>query len=428
MNDAFKCRCSANGMLNILRKNRLTACPECGRVQYVPNVMCGESARCGRCGAVLARNTRDTVEPVLALTLAGLILFVIANTWPFLSLELKGLVRETTLTTGIIGLYAQGMTWLALLVSMTCLVFPLVQLLGLIYLLLPIWLTGTPAPYTAPVYRCLGHLRPWSMTEVFMLAILVAMIKLAKMAAIVPGPSIWAFAALILVLTTAFSLLNPEDVWQHLPIKRGDADISETRHFTVCHSCHLTCQIPPGKAPFFCPRCGGRIHGIKPYSLQRTWALVIAAIVFYIPANLYPVTVSGMLGQRQADTIISGVILFLLSGSWHIALIIFVASVVIPLIKLMILIYLLFSVQFKSRWRPHDRTRLYRFTEAVGRWSMVDVYVVTVLVALVKLAPLASVDAGPGAIYFAGVVVITMFAAQSFDPRLIWGYEEFNDG
>ncbi|PIE61477.1 MAG: hypothetical protein CSA29_03105 [Desulfobacterales bacterium] len=415
-------------MSEIIRKHKITACPECGQVQYLPDIIVGESARCGRCATVLARKTRDTVEPVLALALAGLILFIIANAWPFLSLELKGLVRETTFASGIVGLYAQGMTGLALVVFMTCLVFPLAQLLGLIYLLLPIWLTGAPAPYTAPVYRWLGHLRPWSMTEVFMLAILVAMIKLSKLATIVPGPSIWAFAALILVITVAFSLLNPEDIWQHLPIQGGEPDAAEAQYVTVCHCCRLTCRLPSREEHGFCPRCAARVHGIKPNSLQRTWALVIAAMVFYIPANLYPVTVSGMLGQQQADTILSGVILFLLSGSWHIALIIFVASVVIPLVKLIILVYLLLSVQLRSRWRPQDRTRLYQFTEAVGRWSMVDVYVVTVLVALVKLSPLASVDAGPGAIYFAGVVVITMFAAQRFDPRLIWDYEDVNDG
>ena len=116
----------------------------------------------------------------------------------------------------------------------------------------------------------------------------------------------------------------------------------------------------------------------------------------------------------------SGVIYFLKSGSYEIAIIIFVASVLVPLMKLMILTYLLLSVQFKSLWRPKERTKLYRITEAVGRWSMLDIFVVTILVALVKLGALANIEAGPAAVYFAAVVVITMFAAESFDPRLIW--------
>ena len=116
----------------------------------------------------------------------------------------------------------------------------------------------------------------------------------------------------------------------------------------------------------------------------------------------------------------SGVIYFIHSGSWEIALVIFTASIFVPFMKFMILIYLLVSVQFKSTWRPKDRTVLYRLTEAVGRWSMVDIYVVTILIALVKLGILANVEAGPAAIYFALVVVVTMVAAESFDPRLIW--------
>ena len=158
----------------------------------------------------------------------------------------------------------------------------------------------------------------------------------------------------------------------------------------------------------------------KVNSVARTWALVIAAAICYIPANLLPVTVVTSLGKTQADTIMSGVIYFLLSGSWYLALLIFFASVFVPVMKLVILTYLLLSVHRRSQWRPRERTRLYRITEGVGRWSMVDIYVVTILVALVKLGNLATIEAGLGAVFFCAVVVMTMFAAMSFDPRLIW--------
>ena len=193
-----------------------------------------------------------------------------------------------------------------------------------------------------------------------------------------------------------------------------------------CHSCHLLCKVAAASTGAYavCPRCGTRLHARKPNSIARTWALVIAAFVFYIPANVLPITRVISFGKAQSDTIMSGVIYFVKSGSWPIALVIFVASVFVPLMKLFILTFLLISVQVKSRWRPKDRTRLYRITEAVGRWSMVDIYVVTILVALVKLGSLATIQAGPGAIFFAGVVIITMFAAMSFDPRLIWDTQE----
>jgi len=196
-----------------------------------------------------------------------------------------------------------------------------------------------------------------------------------------------------------------------------------------CHSCHLLCRINFSKIgrSLVCPRCGSTLHQRKPNSLKRTWALVLAAIVLYIPANLLPVTIVISLGKAQADTIMSGVIYFISTGMWPIALIIFVASILVPMLKLVILTFLLITVQRKSAWRPKDRTRLYRITEAVGRWSMVDIYVVTILVALVNLGNLATIKAGPGAGFFAAVVVITIFAAMSFDPRLIWDAKETLD-
>jgi len=194
-----------------------------------------------------------------------------------------------------------------------------------------------------------------------------------------------------------------------------------------CHSCHLLCRSSGSTAVMICPRCGARLHRRKPNSINRTWALVLAAFVFYIPANVLPITTVISLGHAQSDTIMSGVIYFIKTGMWPIALVIFVASVFVPLLKLFLLTFLLITVQRKSSWRQKDRTRLYRITEVVGRWSMVDIFVVTILVALVNLGALATIHARPGAVFFSAVVVITMFAAMSFDPRLIWDTEESID-
>ena len=194
----------------------------------------------------------------------------------------------------------------------------------------------------------------------------------------------------------------------------------------ACHRCHLLCG--PKAGPAACPRCGAPLHSRKPNSIARTWALVLAATVFYIPANVLPVTITTSFGKVQSDTIMSGVIYFLHSGSWPVALIIFVASIFVPILKLIILSFLLLSVQRGWQWRPVDRTRLYRLTEAIGRWSMLDVFVVTILVALVHLGALATIEAGPGAVFFAAVVVVTMLAAKAFDPRLIWDGMETPNG
>jgi len=188
-----------------------------------------------------------------------------------------------------------------------------------------------------------------------------------------------------------------------------------------CHSCDLLTETCSGQhAELLCPRCGAALHKRKPDSIARTWAFVIAAFICYIPANLLPMTVVTSLGNAQSDTIMSGVIYFMQHGEWPIGLVILIASVVVPLTKLFILVYLLISVQRKSQWRPAERTRLYRITEAIGRWSMTDIYVVTIMVALVHLGNLATIEAGSGAIFFGAVVVLTIIAAMTFDPREIW--------
>ena len=188
-----------------------------------------------------------------------------------------------------------------------------------------------------------------------------------------------------------------------------------------CHVCNLVVSVPEGPTEgLACPRCRTGLHRRKPNSLSRTWALLIAATICYVPANLFPVMEVTTLGQTQADTILSGVIYLAVNGTWPLAVIVFVASVVVPVLKIVSLGYLALSVQRASQWRPRDRARLYRVVEQVGRWSMVDVYVVTILVALVHLGSLANVEARVGGFYFGAVVVLTMLAAESFDPRLIW--------
>jgi paraquat-inducible protein A len=162
-------------------------------------------------------------------------------------------------------------------------------------------------------------------------------------------------------------------------------------------------------------------------SLSRTWALLIGAILCYLPANMLPIMTVTSLGSSQSDTIISGVRHLLAEGMWLLALIVFVASICIPVLKITVLSLLLVSVSGRWRWRPVDRSRLYRIVEVVGRWSMVDVFVVSVLVALVRMGNFANVQAEAGALFFAAVVVLTMFAAMSFDPRLIWDAVEERD-
>ena len=413
-----------------MARDALTQCEECGLLQRNPPLPEGASSRCARCGSTLHRNRADSLDRTLALTLAGILLFIIANSFPFLSFQMQGQTTETTLVSGVKDLYQQGMWELSAVVLFTSILAPGIQLLLLLAVLVPLKLGRLPKGFST-LFRYVRTLTPWGMMDVFMLGILVSVVKLSDMAVIIPGTSLFAFAALIFVLAGAQATLDPDIVWSKIPVP--DKVRRLARHGEGLLSCHV-CELvmPRGSAEctrhgLHCPRCGEPLHHRKPESIQRTWALLIAAIVCYVPANLLPIMQVTSLGQTQSDTIMSGVIFLVRHDMWPLALVVFVASVFVPLLKLLLLIFLLISVQMRSTWRPRDRTRLYRVTETVGRWSMVDIYVVTILVALVRLGNLATIEAGPGAVFFAGVVVITMFAAMSFDPRLIWDVLEQND-
>ena len=187
-----------------------------------------------------------------------------------------------------------------------------------------------------------------------------------------------------------------------------------------CDGCGLLSRPAPGAAEGRCPRCDEVVDFRKPASLERTWALLIAAAICYVPANLLPVMTTVTASGRASDTILEGVVLLWSPTGWPLSLIVLVASVMIPIGKILALAYLLVTVQRGSVRSNTQRVRLYRTVELIGRWSMVDVFVDTFTVALVQLQPLMSVEPAPGLLFFAAVVVLTMLAVESFDPRLIW--------
>lgn len=191
-----------------------------------------------------------------------------------------------------------------------------------------------------------------------------------------------------------------------------------------CHFCHSLAKIPDtyndNNTTLHCPCCRSVLHSRIPHSMTRTTALLLAALFLYIPANLLPIMTIVFQGAGEPDTIMQGVLHLLEGGMWPLALIVFVASIVVPVLKLLVLFGLLLSIHFHSNWNPVERTRLYRIMEFIGRWSMVDIFVIAILVALVQFGNTASIYPGLGALSFAAVVVLTMFAAHTFDPRLIW--------
>ncbi|MDD1133652.1 paraquat-inducible protein A [Pseudomonas shahriarae] len=195
----------------------------------------------------------------------------------------------------------------------------------------------------------------------------------------------------------------------------------------ICTECHELNRQDPDTDEQTCTRCGALVHARRPNSLMRTWALLMTAAILYIPANLLPIMTVNSLGQGAPSTIMSGVIELVQHGMFPIAAVVFIASILVPTFKLVGIALLLFSVQRHQPLSARQRIIMYRFIEFIGRWSMLDIFVIAILVAVVNFGRLASIEANLGAVAFASVVILTMLAAVTFDPRLIWDNTESDD-
>ncbi|MGF6754954.1 paraquat-inducible protein A [Paraburkholderia sp. GAS42] len=417
---------------------RLLACHECDLLQREAPLTGEGVLRCCRCGAELYRSHPDSLDRALAYTLTSIVLFVIGNAYPIVGLSVNGDLVETTLLGAVRVLYRDGMWPIAGLVFATTFLMPLLQMSTMTYMMVPLRLNRVP--YRADIVFRLMHLaRPWGMTEVLILGMLVALVKLAHIASVVPGVALWSFGALMLLLAAASSAFDPHELWQRMGDRfSGEPDPGElatpsaptamASGLMTCHSCGLLTKSDAHVHDASCPRCGANLHPRKPASYARTWAFLIAAMVLYIPANVLPIMNTSSLFGAEKDTILSGVVYLWTSGSWPLAVIVFIASIAVPMLKIMAILYLVITTQRRSVMLLQQRTRIYRLVELVGRWSMLDIYVITILVALVQFDALATIQAGPAAVAFGAVVVLTMFAAMSFDPRLIWDATEPNHG
>jgi paraquat-inducible protein A len=414
------------------------ACPDCDLQQSVPPLLPGGSARCARCRVTIARNPVDPINRPLALSVAAAVVFLIANTAPLMGLSAVGREASTTILGGAKEMWARGSEITAVIVAFCAIVAPGAYIAFLLAVLLGA--KRTPAPrWVGRLLRWAAVVLPWSMTEVMLLGILVALIKIAHLATVIPGMGLFAVGMLVVLLAITSSIFEPRAIWNRVvwadgslppdlrPRRSGRADgvsaaswVSAHPGLASCSACGLLSRPAGPDQLGECPRCGAVLSARQHFSLQTTWALVIAAAVLFVPANAFPVLVTTTFGTTESSTILGGVVLLYQSGSWVLALIVLVASVVVPLGKLAALGYLMITVQRGSLKSNHDRTRLYRLVEIIGRWSMLDVFVVAFIVALVQLDPLMSVAPGIGVMYFMIVVVLTMIAAHAFDPRLIW--------
>lgn len=391
-------------------------CKMCGLFQRVPALAPGSRAACPRCDTTLCAHRTDPEGRALALASTGVLLFALAASQPFLALDLAG-GRQTDLTTGPWALGENGLWEVGLVVLATTILAPMARLAALIFVLLGLR-ADLPRAWLVPPLRWVEGLAPWSMIEVFLLGVFVAYTKLSDMAPVHPGIAVYALGGLMLATAAMDRAVDHEALWARLETADLAARCASGGGARIgCDDCG---QVSTSFAARPCPRCQAPLTHRKTASLERSWALLIAAAVFYIPANTLPVLTAIQLGRGEPSTILGGVSELAAGGQWPLAVLVFVASVAVPVLKLLSLAALLMSVRLRHRAGLRDRTRLYRMVEAVGRWSMIDVFMVSILTALVQAGQIATVVPGAGVLCFCAVVILTMLAANSFDPRLMW--------
>ncbi|MBL6079719.1 PqiA/YebS family transporter subunit [Belnapia sp. T18] len=402
----------------------LRECDGCGSMVRIGPLARGEEARCPRCETVLRRHAAASLEVPFALCIAGLVLYAVTMTMPFLGLQLLGQLRSSHVETGAFAFLQDGYGLLSVLVLLTLVAVPLMRLLLLLTVLGGLRLREAPRWLYKP-FRWHERLAQWAMLEVFLFGVLVSYTRLADLAQVEIGPAAYGLAALALAQVALNARLDADRVWEALEA-RGAVSAPERRPeekagLIGCDCCRVVVPARPGEA---CLRCDAPLHVRKPNSVARSWALIVAAVVLYVPANAFPVMEIVTFGRGGPHTILGGAWEFVESGFWPLALVVFLASVAVPLLKLIGLAIMLLGIHRRSDHGLIGKTRLYRVVEAIGRWSMIDIFVVSVLIALVRFGSVASISAGLGAACFAGVVVLTILAAEAFDPRLMWDAAE----
>ncbi len=369
---------------------------------------------------------------VIACGIAALLFYALALTAPFLGLSAYGRMQMATIETGPAQLVKQGYQLVGILVLAVTVIVPGVKLGLLMLTLVGLKIRWIPPRLLKELFRWYATITPWAMIDVYLLGFLVAYTRLIAIAAVHLDTALYALIGLVISMAAADATMDTEAVWRALDDAEAKADAryarptrstpqsppaGRTSVFIGCHCCDLVNYTAPGER---CRRCDTVLHVRKSNSLSRSWALLAAGGIFFLPANLYPVMVMTELAVQQPYTIMGGIRDLLVAGLWPLAALVFFASITIPLLKLVTLGYMLIQTQAGSTKHLIGRTRAFRVIEFVGRWSMIDVFVLSILVALVRFGQFANFVAQIGAPCFAAVVVLTMLAVEAFDPRLMW--------
>ncbi|WP_084224385.1 paraquat-inducible protein A [Stenoxybacter acetivorans] len=391
-------------------------CPECGLSLTLPALYPGEEAYCLRCRHSLVRVEANPLQGTLSWALASVIMILLVYSQPYLSVDLPGVHTDLSLWQILGDLLGQDFGFLAEVMFILTFGTPIVFCLLCLYVYTALSIHKI-LPHLLYAARVLVWLRDWMMVDVFFISTLVAYIKLNSVAHVTFGAAFWLILVLaILLIRTAQSVPSH---WIYYQIQRVTAKktflLTETPQTVCCSKC---LYFQPANLTH-CQVCGNALYQRRPMSLRTSAVFLLTAALLYLPANLLPIMISSNPMSTEINTIFNGIQFMWRDGDKLIALIIFSASMAIPVLKMISMSVLLYSAACRPLLPIKILSPLYRITESVGRWSMIDVFVIIILMASFH-TPIARVTPGPAVVYFCLVVVLTMLSAYYFDPRLIW--------
>ena len=423
----------------------LMACEDCDLLIKQAKAPMGHSVICPRCGNCVDKSLSGSLVNTLSLSTTGLVLFLPAMFLPLMTFSAVGLSNNGNVIESIASFVESGYNFVAFSLLFVSVIFPLLLLCStavlsvcLIRKQYPSWLAG--------LFRFYIHVEEWAMVEIYLLGIIITIIKMIGTATIHYDFGFFCFVLLVLATVGVNTVIDRRLFWNLIEKKGalpeysavGDStslqenavrtqedgtivdgfETAASRGLILCHDCQKL--IPQADGLVDCPRCGAHLHLRKQSSLSRTWALVLCSLFLLVPANVFPIMRVDFLGMPDLSTILDGILYFFKEGSFFIGAVILMASVLVPLFKVVGLIILLLTIQFKSNINLRQKTIMFRVITFIGRWSMLDVFVIGLLGALVNFGYFTSIGGASAVTYFCGLVVITMVAVISFDPRLMW--------
>lgn len=393
---------------------RYQRCPQCDTLFSLPLVKSSQSAYCPRCDAKVYHGRDWSLTRLAAMAVAMLLLMPVAFSEPLVRIYLLGTRIDANLFQGIWQMTSQGDPLTAAMVVFCAVGAPATLVAGIIYL----YFGNILGMNLRPVLLMLEKLKEWVMLDIYLVAIGVACIKVREFAWIQPGVGLVAFIALVVLSLLTLIHLNVEQLWSRFyPQRPPHAWNTQLR---VCLGCHFT-GVPDNRGR--CPRCHTPLRVRRRHSLQKSWAALIGSLIFLLPANLLPISILYVNGARQEDTILSGII-SLASSNVAVAAVVFIASILVPFIKVIVLISLLLSIHFKCEKGLRTRILLLRFITWIGRWSILDLFVISLTMSLVNRDQLLAFTMGPAAFYFGAAVILTILAVEWLDSRLLWDAHE----